>query len=83
MEHIAFRINRSNIFNRNGNLVLDPDVNVSEYIAPPLLDYQAMKIVLLITLVGFLLVFLRFARTRLETPTALVGAIFMTAMFAD
>jgi cytoskeletal protein CcmA (bactofilin family) len=31
------------IFNRNGSLSATPDVNVVEYISPPLLDYKAMK----------------------------------------
>jgi len=32
-----------NIFNRNGTLLPNPDVNVTKYVAPPMIDYEAMK----------------------------------------
>ena len=33
----------TNIFNRNGYMLSNPDVNVTRYAAPPMLDYAAMK----------------------------------------
>jgi len=33
-----------NIFRRNGTLIANPQINVTKYVKPPKLDYQAMKV---------------------------------------
>ena len=35
---------RYTIFRRDGSMITDPDVNVTKYVPPPLLDYKAMKV---------------------------------------
>jgi len=35
---------RYQIFRRDGSLLTDPDVNVTQFVAPPKLDYAAMKV---------------------------------------
>jgi hypothetical protein len=34
---------KANLFTRNGTLMSDPDVNVTKYVAPPVVDYLGMK----------------------------------------